>query len=60
MPRYLDRAHRPAMWLVGDQSGVTSIEYAMIALFIALVLITALELIGSRVSSIFMSVGSGL
>lgn len=41
------------------RSGATIIEYALIALLIALVLIAAMMSIGTSVTSMFMSIDSG-
>jgi pilus assembly protein Flp/PilA len=41
-----------------SRSGATAIEYAMIAAFIAMVLVTALGLIGTRLAAILTSVSS--
>ena len=42
-----------------DRSGATAIEYALIALLIALVLISAMLSIGTSVTNMFMQVNSG-
>ncbi|MGB6175619.1 MAG: Flp family type IVb pilin [Methylocella sp.] len=44
--------------LIDDQSGVTAIEYALIAGLIALVIITAVTAIGTDLSATFTSVGN--
>ncbi len=44
--------------LVVDKSGVTLIEYGLIAMLIALVVITTLGTIGTNVSSIFNTVST--
>lgn len=43
-----------------DDSGATAIEYALIAAFIALMLITAATTIGTELKSIFVDVDGGL
>jgi pilus assembly protein Flp/PilA len=44
-----------------DESGVTSIEYALIASLIAIVMITAVQTVGTRVvSATFAEVGNAL
>ena len=45
---------------VDDQSGVTAIEYALIALLIFLVIITAVQLIGTNLSATFNAVASAI
>lgn len=46
--------------LKSDCSGATAIEYALIALLIALVLIAAMLSIGTSVTRFFMEVGTSL
>jgi pilus assembly protein Flp/PilA len=43
-----------------DDSGATAIEYALIAAFIALVIITAATGIGTELKAIFIEVEGGL
>lgn len=43
-----------------DEAGATSIEYGMIAAFISLGIIVALQLVGGEISGIFTDVESGL
>lgn len=43
-----------------DESGATAIEYGMIAALIAVVIITALTTLGSKLNSTFSSVASQL
>lgn len=43
-----------------DDSGVTAIEYGLIAALIAVVIIGALSLVGKDLSNVFSSVQSGL
>ena len=43
-----------------DESGATAIEYGLIAALIAVVIITALNTIGSNLLVAFNAVGSGL
>jgi len=45
---------------VRDESGVTAIEYGLIAAGIAVVIITAVQLVGTNVTSIFTSVATAL
>lgn len=42
-----------------DESGVTSIEYSLIASLIALVIISAVKLIGTSLTTIFTNVANG-
>jgi pilus assembly protein Flp/PilA len=43
-----------------DEDGVTSIEYALIASLIAVFIIAAVQLLGTRVSTVFTEVGGSL
>ena len=43
-----------------DESGATAIEYALIASLIAIVIITAVALVGTQVSTVFGKVGNGI
>lgn len=43
-----------------DQSGATSIEYSLIAAFIAMAIITAVTLVGVEVKSTFEAAQQGL
>lgn len=45
---------------VRDQSGVTSIEYALIASLIAVFIIVAVQLAGTQISTVFTEVGNAL
>ena len=45
---------------IGDQSGVTAIEYGLIAGLIAVVIIGAVQLLGSKVSAQFTAVANAL
>jgi len=51
---------RPPIPLSRDAAGTTAIEYAMIVLFIGLVIITLQNSIGDSVRGFFMSVATGL
>ena len=46
--------------LVRDESGVTAIEYALIASLIAVFIVTALQLVGTQISTVFGEVGNAL
>ena len=43
-----------------DQSAVTAIEYGLIAALIAVVIITAVKLVGSDLSATFQSIATAL
>jgi pilus assembly protein Flp/PilA len=43
-----------------NEDGVTSIEYALIASLIAVFIIAAVQLLGTRVSTVFTEVGGSL
>ena len=43
-----------------DESGVTAIEYALIASLIAVFIIVAVQLVGTNVSNVFTEVGNTL
>ena len=45
---------------VRDESGATAIEYGLIAALIAVVIITALTTVGSKLTSTFTSVSTSL
>ena len=45
---------------VADQSGATAIEYGLIAASIAVVIITAVQLLGTKLTTTFTSVANAL
>ena len=45
---------------VRDEEGVTAIEYGLIAALIAVVIITAVTLVGSKLSAVFNFIGTTL
>jgi pilus assembly protein Flp/PilA len=45
---------------LSDESGATAIEYALIASLIAVFIITALQYVGTQVSTVFTEVGNSL
>jgi pilus assembly protein Flp/PilA len=45
---------------VADESGVTAIEYALIASLIAVFIITAVTAVGTKVSTVFNEIGTTL
>ena len=51
---------RTLMKLVKDESGVTAIEYALIAALIAIAAIAAFSLVGTNLSNTFSKVASCL
>ena len=45
---------------LGDEFGATAIEYALIASLIAVFIITAVQFVGTQVSTVFTEVGNAL
>ncbi|MGI8570020.1 MAG: Flp family type IVb pilin [Methylocella sp.] len=45
---------------INDQSGVTAIEYGLIAALIAVVIIVAVQLVGTDLSSTFSAIAANL
>jgi pilus assembly protein Flp/PilA len=45
---------------INDESGVTAIEYALIAALIAVVIIAAVRTLGTKIAAIFTSVKGSL
>ncbi len=45
---------------VANESGATAIEYALIASLIAVVIIGAVQVVGTKVSTVFSEVGTAL
>ena len=45
---------------VSDESGVTAIEYALIASLIAVFIIVAVQAVGTQVKTVFTEVGNAL
>ena len=45
---------------LGEESGATAIEYALIASLIAMVIIVAVQTVGTKVSTVFTEVGNAL
>ena len=43
-----------------NEDGVTAIEYALIACFIALSIVAAVRLVGTQVSAVFTEAGAAL
>ena len=46
--------------LIADQSGVTSIEYAVIASMLSIAVITTITLVGSNLSGSFANIGAAI
>lgn len=46
--------------LLSDRDGATAIEYGLIAALISVVIITAVTLVGSKLSGVFNSIASSL
>jgi pilus assembly protein Flp/PilA len=51
---------QPIKTFVADDSGVTAIEYALIASLIAVFIATAVQTIGAKVSTVFNETGTTL
>ena len=49
-----------AMFDISDEKGVTAIEYGLIASLVAVVIITAVTLVGTNLTSVFSNVASKL
>ncbi len=45
---------------IADQSGVTAIEYGLIAALIAVVIIGAVKVVGSNLTTTFTTIGTNL
>jgi len=45
---------------IRNEDGATAIEYALIASLIAVVIITAVQTVGTKVSTVFTEVGNSL
>ena len=45
---------------IRNEDGATAIEYALIASFIAVVIISAVQLVGTKVSGTFSTIGNAL
>ena len=46
--------------LLKDESGATAIEYGLIAAFVGVVLVAALQFLGTQLTSTFSNVGNQL
>jgi pilus assembly protein Flp/PilA len=47
-------------YFVANESGATAIEYALIASLIAVFIITAVQTVGTKVSTVFTEIGNTL
>jgi pilus assembly protein Flp/PilA len=54
------RVAHPFLYLIKDESGVTAIEYSLIAALIAVAAIAAFTLVGTNLSTTFSYVASQL
>ena len=54
------RGADPEAQFLASQDGVTSIEYALIASLIAIVIMAAVQLVDTQVSTVFTEVGNSL
>jgi len=45
---------------LNDEEGVTAIEYALIAALIAVVIVTAVQTVGTKINAVFTTVGTKL
>ena len=51
---------KKVMHFIRDESGASAIEYALIASLIAVAIITAVQTVGTKVSTVFTEVGNAL
>lgn len=51
---------RAAIFLKNDRKGVTAMEYGLIAALVAVVIITALQLVGTNLTAIFNKIATSL
>jgi len=51
---------RPLPRFIDDQSGVTAIEYGLIAALVAVVIIAAVTLVGTNLTNTFTAVANAL
>jgi pilus assembly protein Flp/PilA len=59
-PSNVENAMTRVQNFLGDESGVTAIEYALIASLIAVFIIVAVQYVGTQVSTVFTEVGNSL
>ena len=53
-------SHASSSKFLSDESGVTAIEYALIASLIAVFIIVAVQAVGTSVSTVFNEIGTTL
>ncbi|HEX3884920.1 MAG TPA: Flp family type IVb pilin [Stellaceae bacterium] len=58
--KHLNASVRPVVALLRDQSGVTAIEYGLIAALIAVAAVTVMGTVGTNLSSTFSTVAGDL
>lgn len=56
----MTRAHALLGRFLADESGATAIEYALIALLVAVPTVAAFTVLGTKISSAVLSVAAGL
>ncbi|CAN7427594.1 Flp family type IVb pilin [Paraburkholderia hospita] len=56
MKNFIAKANR----FVRDEEGVTAIEYGLIAALIAVVIIASVQLVGTRLSTVFSGIAASL
>jgi len=52
--------YKSATKFLANESGATAIEYALIASLIAVFIITAVQTVGTKVSTVFNEIGNAL
>ncbi|HYM02947.1 MAG TPA: Flp family type IVb pilin [Stellaceae bacterium] len=52
--------HNISTKLLKDESGATAIEYGLIAAFVGIVLVAALQFLGTQLTSTFSDIGNKL
>jgi pilus assembly protein Flp/PilA len=61
MLRVFDKALSACAWLkVESEEGIAAVEYGLLAALIAVVIITAVSLLGTNLASIFNSVATSI
>jgi pilus assembly protein Flp/PilA len=61
MRRFFDGSQRIYSWFkVGSEQGIAAVEYGLLAALIAVVIITAVSLLGTNLSGVFQSVASSV
>jgi pilus assembly protein Flp/PilA len=57
---FQERSMKHVLNFIRNDSGATAIEYALIASLIAVAIITAVQTVGTKVSTVFTEVGNSL